>query len=96
MYYIGYTSVISGGEDETIPNYLRYCYEDEEGVSYDLSYFFGRPLQISTSKDQLRRQLYAAYPTADVLERSVVMNSFDSDVNRHISEMWTNIRCFRW
>ncbi|MCR5396854.1 MAG: extracellular solute-binding protein [Lachnospiraceae bacterium] len=96
MYYIGYTSVISGGEDETIPNYLRYCYEDEEGVSYDLSYFFGRPLQISTSKDQLKRQLYAAYPTSDVLERSVVMNSFDSDVNRRISEMWTNIRCFRW
>ena len=35
MYYIGYTSVISGGEDERIFEYADWCYgaeEDEEEV----------------------------------------------------------------
>ncbi|MGN0812855.1 MAG: extracellular solute-binding protein [Candidatus Coproplasma sp.] len=48
MYYIGYTSSISGGEDienNVIYNYLNWNYEAEEDVEevyeYDLSYFFG-------------------------------------------------------
>lgn len=43
MYYIGYTSAISGGDDDTVFEYLNYCYgaEDEENaVDYDVSYFF--------------------------------------------------------
>lgn len=43
MYYIGYTSAISGGEDDTVFEYLDYCYgaEDEEDTSeYPLDYFF--------------------------------------------------------
>ena len=94
MYYIGYTSVISGGDDDSVLQYVSYCYEEDEGVDYDLSYFFGEDTHITTSEEQLRRQLYAAYPTEDVLDRSVVMNFFDSEVNQRISEMWINIRCF--
>ncbi len=54
MYYIGYTSVISGGDDESVLMYANYMYaaEDEEGeeygenqetdilVDYPVSYFF--------------------------------------------------------
>ncbi len=44
MYFIGYTSVISGGEDPRILEYLDWNYgaeEDEEDtVEYDVSYFF--------------------------------------------------------
>ncbi|MGN0805652.1 MAG: extracellular solute-binding protein [Candidatus Coproplasma sp.] len=48
MYYIGYTSSISGGDDpenNLIFNYLNWNYEAEDDVEevyeYDLSYFFG-------------------------------------------------------
>ncbi|MEE3393713.1 MAG: extracellular solute-binding protein [Lachnospiraceae bacterium] len=43
MYYIGYTSAISGGDDPRIFEYLKYCYEAEDkesAVPYDLNYFF--------------------------------------------------------
>ena len=44
MYYIGYTSSIAGGEDNTVFSYLDYCYgaedEDEETMLYPLGYFF--------------------------------------------------------
>lgn len=43
MYYIGYTSAIAGGDDDTIFEYMNYCYgaEDEDNaVEYDVSYFF--------------------------------------------------------
>ena len=96
MYYIGYTSVISGGEDDSILDYVKYCYEEDEGIQYDLSYFFGEDTYITTSEEQLHRQLYAAYPTKDVMERSVVMQPYDTEANKRISEMWTNIRCFHF
>lgn len=45
MYYTGYTSVLSGGEDPLIFEYAQYNYEaeedeEEETVGYDLGYFF--------------------------------------------------------
>ncbi len=44
MYYIGYTSFISGGEDERIYDYLKWNYAAQEGdtdtVDYNLDYFF--------------------------------------------------------
>ena len=30
MYYVGYTSVISGGEDKTIYDYIKYMYGSED------------------------------------------------------------------
>lgn len=44
MYYIGYTSVISGGEDNRIFEYADWCYgaqdDEEETKEYPLDYFF--------------------------------------------------------
>ena len=96
MNYIGYTSAISGGENEDILEYVKYCYEDENGVDYDLSYFFGKDAVITVPKEQLHRQLLAQYPTEDVIRRCAVMSYYYGDANKRISQMWTNIRCFRF
>ncbi len=106
MYYIGYTSVISGGEDSTVFDYADWCYcaeeEDEEDpiVEYNLAHFFTDDEEayddytIECYESQLDRQLYAQYPTQEVLDRSVVMACFDEEGNYRINRMWTNIRCF--
>ena len=103
MYYIGYTSVIAGGEDDTVLQYIDWCYgaEDEEEeplVEYPIGYFFGDDESddyvITTVESQTRRQLFAQYPTKEVMEHSVVMDYFDAEENTRINRMWTNARCF--
>ena len=103
MYYIGYTSCISGGDDDTILDYINWCYaaedDEEDTVNYPLGFFFTRDNNdkkyvIKTTEDQTRRQLYAQYPTEDVLNRCAVMMFFDDDANTRINQMWINIRCF--
>ena len=101
MTYIGYTSVISGGDSGKVLEFVDACYgadpeEDEELVEYDISYFFGEDgdAVILTTEDQTRRQLYAQYPSEDVVNRSVVMACFDKEGNERINRMWTNVRCF--
>ncbi len=105
MYYIGYTSVISGGEDPRMFEYAQYCYEaeddEEETVEYDLSYFFSEdPDQadgeyvIEAPAEQLERQLYGQYPPADVIDRSSIMTYFNDEQNERINQMWINVRCF--
>lgn len=105
MYYIGYTSVISGGDSPLVYEYIDYNYsaeEDEEDVvDYPIGYFFdyGNPnadeeYTIVASESQIRRQLGAQYPTKDVVDRSVVMACFDEESNIRINRMWTNVRCF--
>lgn len=114
MYYIGYTSVIAGGDNDQILQYADYCYgADEEAakeageelVEYPLDYFFAgssdsmeeteeNPYVIMTTKDQTRRQLFAQYPTEEVIERSVVMAYFNKEGNERINHMWTDVRCF--
>ncbi len=105
MYYIGYTSTISGGDSDLIFEYLDWTYgaeEDEEDtVDYSVGYFFdfGNPdadeeYTITTTSDQTKRQLYAQYPTKDVVDRSVVMACFDDEGNERVNRMWTNVRCF--
>lgn len=98
MYYIGYTSAITGGDDPMIEEYLNYTYgSDEDGsVDYDVSYLFGKKCVIKTDPEQLDRQLYAQYPTEDVLKRCAVMKCFSDEANRRISQMWTNVRCYRF
>ena len=105
MYYIGYTSCISGGEDPTIYNYLQYNYgakEDETDImDYDVSYFFSSKADtgaytFTVPKEQGKRQLFAQYPPEDVLKRCVVMKCFDQESNQRISRMWTNVRCYRF
>ena len=53
MYYIGYTSVLSGGDDPRLFEYAQYNYEaedeEEETVDYDLGYFFADPAKESAA-----------------------------------------------
>ncbi len=101
MYYVGYTSVISGGEDMRIFEYADWCYgaeEDEEEVSeYDLGYFFsqegGEEYVITAPSDQVYRQLFAQYPTQEAILRSSIMVCFDEEQTREINQMWINVRC---
>ena len=103
MYYIGYTSVIAGGDDERIFAYADWCYgaeEDEEDVvEYPLGYFFSGDAEdedyyITAPAEQLDRQLGAQYPSADAMARSSIMVYFDSEKNDAINQMWINVRCF--
>lgn len=105
MYYIGYTSVISGGDSSLIFDYLDWTYgaeEDEEDTTeYQIGYFFmddsdeaNEEYSVITASEQLDRQLFAQYPPADVVNRSVVMACFDDESNIRINRMWTNVRCF--
>lgn len=105
MYYIGYSSVISGGDSDLILQYMDWNYgieegDEEEAVEYNVGYFFDMDnpdsddYTILTYEDQLSRQLYAQYPTKDVVDRSVVMQCFEDEDNERINGMWTNVRCF--
>lgn len=101
MYYIGYTSSIAGNEnDDTVFQYLKWCYADEEGdVEYPVGYFFSGDNDddkyiVKTTKEQTKRQLFAQYPTEDVMKRSAVMQYFNQEENKNINQMWINIRCF--
>ena len=107
MYYIGYTSVISGGEDPRIFEYAEYNYgaedDEEETAEYDLGYFFDEGFDeggesgdyvIEAPAEQLERQLYAAYPPDDVMSRSSIMTCFDEEQTASINRMWINVRCY--
>ncbi len=106
MYYIGYSSVISGGEeDDTVYEYLLWNYEEdpeeseEEPVEYPVGFYFSGDYddddyKFYTSVEQTRRQLYAQYPPKDVIDRSSVMLYFDGDTNERVNHMWINVRCF--
>lgn len=103
MYYIGYTSVISGGDDDRIFEYADWCYgaeEDEEDVvDYPLGYFFTGDNEdedyiITAPEDQVYRQLYAQYPDQETIARSSIMIYFDNEANDIINQMWINVRCF--
>lgn len=104
MYYIGYTSSIAGNEeDDTIYAYLDWCYgaggDDTEVMAYPVGYFFSGDNEdenyiLTTSADQIGRQLYSQYPSMDVMDRAAIMQYFDADANKAINQMWINVRCF--
>ena len=103
MYYIGYTSVIAGGEDGRIFEYADWNFgaeEDEEDVTeYPLGYFFSgdsgdEDFVITAPTEQLKRQLGAQYPSEDTIRRSSIMVYFDGEKNDAINQMWINVRCF--
>lgn len=98
MYYIGYTSCISGattGENE-IFSYLQEMYgvdeTEEDKVEYCLDYFFGEEHTIITSPDQVRRQLFAQYPDEKTKESLVVMKYFKKEVNELANRIWITIK----
>ncbi len=96
-YYIGYTSVIAGEENEML-EFLRddLEYGEEEGEPedfYDLSWFFGTDAHVYADEEQrTRRQLYAQFPPQDVIERCAVMNYFNADTSERINELWTHVK----
>ena len=108
MYYIGYTSVISGGDDERIFSYLDWNYganeetDPEDLVEYPLDYFFADAgsadgadvYTLTVPREQLTRQLGAQYPAGDVIARSSIMVYFDEAQSDVINRMWINVRCF--
>ncbi|MDE6598087.1 MAG: extracellular solute-binding protein [Clostridia bacterium] len=102
MYYIGYTSAIAG---EEVFEYMQWNYAADEDAKktfeYDLSYFFGGEHKIIADSAEFGfddeninrgRQLFAQYPSASVIERSVVMRDFGDKLSE-INQMWINVRC---
>lgn len=104
MYYIGYTSSISGGDNPLIYEYVNWKFgteEEEDLVEYPLGYFFSGDDEdedyiIATSEDQAKRLLFAQYPPKDVIDRSAVMGYLPDDVNAELNQMWINVRCFNF
>ncbi len=105
MYFIGYTSVISGGEDPLIFEYVDWSFgaeEDEEDpIDYDLSYFFADSRSgedadyvITAPADAAKRQLGAQYPSEEVIARSSIMIYWDEAQSVETNRMWINVRCF--
>ena len=103
MYYIGYTSVIAGGDSDVIFDYLDWTYgaeEDEEDtIEYPVGYFFSgdnsdEDYVITAPAEQAHRQLSAQYPSEEEISRSAVMLYFDDEGNKNINQMWINVRCF--
>lgn len=103
MYYIGYTSVISGGEDGRVFEYLDWNYsaeEDEEDVvEYPVGYFFAgeednEDYVLTVPEEQLHRQLSAQYPSGEVIRRASIMVYFNEAQSELINRMWIRVRCF--
>lgn len=88
-YYIGYTSVIAG---EEMFEYACDVYSaEEQGVPYDVSYFFGEEAIIYADEEQLSRQLFAQYPPEDTMKRCAVMNYYGAQ-EEPINELWTQVK----
>lgn len=104
MYYIGYTSCISGGDDPTVFEYLDWSYgaeeDEEEVVDYSVAHFFAdedddpEDFVLTVPEEQLDRQLIAQYPSEDILHRATIMIYFDKAANERINKMWIRVRCF--
>ena len=102
MDYIGYTSVISGGDSDVVYEYVKWNYEaedEEDTIEYPLGYFFSgdsddEDFILTVSKEQAVRQLSAQYPTEKLMKRSAVMQYFDKEENSKINQMWINVRCY--
>ena len=105
MYYIGYTSVIAGGPDDSrIFDYLDWNYgadEDEtDTVDYNLDYFFegdGKSdgtYVITAPAEAAERQLYAQYPDTETIRRASIMRCFTPEESRRTNRMWINVRCY--
>ena len=100
MYYIGYTSCISGNaedEENLIYSYIEETYgysedSDDTPVKYDLSEYFGEGHILTVPENQTRRQLFAQYPDAETAKRLVVMQNFDLKTNEKLNRMWNNIK----
>ena len=78
--------------------YADYLYgeEEDEGEFYDLSYFFGAEdgtYGIFADEEQCtKRQLFAQFPTPEVIARSAVMDYYDEEASVRINELWSRVK----
>ncbi len=96
MNYTGYTSMVASEQifDDVVVDWFDESEElDEgEGVTVDLSYFFGEgDYSITVSKSNYGRVM-AQYPTKEIADRCAVMNYFDNDTLMRINEMWEGVK----
>ena len=103
MSYIGYTSVISGGDSDVVFDYVKWNYgadeSDTDVVDYPLGYFFSGDSDderyvLKVPEEQTYRQLSAQYPTQEVMDRSAIRQYFDAEETTRINQMWINVRCY--
>lgn len=74
--------------------------EYDEPVEYDLSYFFygenhdeDERAWIPADPEQAeRRQLFAQFPSEDVIARSAVMDYYDEAASTRINELWSRVK----
>ena len=100
MYYIGYTSCISGNPDDEenlVYSYIEETYGysedcDDTPVEYDLSAYFGQGHILTVPENQTRRQLFAQYPDKETAKRLVVMQNFTKKDNEKLNRMWNTIK----
>lgn len=97
MNYIGYTSSIATEEVlERVKN--SYALDEDEitddSVLFDLQYFFGEDSDATfyADADAANGILLAQYPTADIVNRSAMMQFFDDDANGRINMMWEDVK----
>lgn len=109
MWSVGYTS--STASDEML-DYVYECYDvrgevggteaEEEGIPYDISYFFNGNLSdeysaidkvavLEAYSDCVGRDLSAQYPTQEELPHLCVMDDFGTQ-NEHVLNMWEHVR----
>ncbi|QNU66142.1 extracellular solute-binding protein [Ruminiclostridium herbifermentans] len=104
MYYIGYTSCISGGNNPLIYEYVKWKFEAEDesdAVEYPMGYFFSgddadENYNLKTTEDYSKRLLFVQYPPKEVIDRSAIMGYMSDDVTSQLNQMWINVRCFNF
>jgi len=89
MNYIGYTSSIA---TEEVLDYVLDSYSTDEGVTYDLSYFFGEGTVFTADEDSANGMLLAQYPTAEIINRAAIMQYFDDEASARINMMWEDVK----
>ena len=92
MEYIGYTSCISGAEDEEM-DVMAYAIEnsDNDGeYELDLTYFFGKECILKTATKY--GSLATKFPDREVVERCAVMDNFSDEDLAVINEMWNRVK----
>lgn len=96
MDYTGYTSMVAGDD---IFNEIALGWFDEsedlnedEGVSVDLSYFFGEGDYTVKVSEEGYGRLIAQYPTKEIADRCAIMGYFNSTTLMDINDMWESVK----
>lgn len=96
MDYTGYTSMVAGDEifEEIALGWFDESEDlaEDEGVTVDLSYFFGEGDYTVTVSEEGYGRLIAQYPTKDIVDRCAIMGYFNSTTLMDINDMWESVK----